>query len=195
MTIPISPDALVSTNFFQAHALMSDGEWIIQIAGGNFNYGEAAGAVGTLIHFKDIEVEHFELEFDLKSVQANSWGNNYVGLAFHIQDDRRYELLYHRISFSGLPNAMKSLDVIDGVDRWWEREAPPYVGPAIYPQHDWFRTRVRVEARTITAWIDQQPASLVAVPLHGQFAKGKFGFWAWPGSGVAHIRNIRLTHL
>ena len=195
MTIAISPDRLASTNFFQAHALMSDGDWVIQVAGGNFNYGEAAAAVGTLIHFTDIEAEDFEIAFDLKSVQANSWGNNYVGLAFHIQDDRRYELLYHRISFSGLPNAMKSLDVIDGVDRWWEREAAPYVGPAIYPQNDWFTTTVRVQGRTLTASVDRQAPSLVAVPLHGKYPKGRIGFWAWPGSGVSHIRNIRLSHL
>lgn len=193
--VNITPDNLSSTDFYQAHALISNDEWVIQISGGNYNYQEAAKAQGTLIYFKDIEVGDFEIEFDLKSVQMNSWGNNYVGLAFWIQDERRYELLYHRISFSGLPNAIKSLDVIDGVDRWWVREEAPYVGRAVYPQDDWFRTKVVVRRNTLSAAVNSQVESLNAVPLHGGYGKGRIGFWAWPGSGVAHVRNINIKHL
>jgi hypothetical protein len=140
---------------------------IIKKGFNNYKFGAVAYPKG--LNFTDGEIE-----LDM----ASSNGNEYLGLAFRIQDAHHYQTLYFRPASSGTINAIQYMPAKKADFNWWDYEADKYQAKATLPATEWFHIKAVVKGQTLTVYVDHQPKpAMIYKALDPELKSGSVGFW------------------
>jgi Putative Ig domain len=137
------------------------------------------------LHFKDGIIE-----FDAASPGGES---GYLGLAFRIRDEHRYETLYFRPGSSETANAVQYMPEKKDEFNWPDYEDLKYQSAATLPLKKWFHVKVLVKGRTLTVYLGDQPAPVfVYDDLDASLPEGSVGFWLGNSPSGAY-RNLKVS--
>jgi hypothetical protein len=140
---------------------------IIKKSFNNYKFGAVAYPKG--LNFSDGEIE-----LDM----ASSNGQEYLGLAFRIQDAHHYQTLYFRPASTGTINAIQYMPEKKEDFNWWDYEAEKYQAKATLPATDWFHVKAVVKGNELKVYINHEATpSMVYKNLDPDLKQGSVGFW------------------
>ena len=129
---------------------------------------------GAIAYPKDLNFTDGEIELDM----ASSNGNEYLGLAFRIQDAHHYQTLYFRPASSGTINAIQYIPAKKADFNWWDYEADKYQAKATLPATEWFHIKAVVKGQTLAVYVNHQPKpAMIYTTLDPELKSGSVGFW------------------
>ncbi|MCF2442890.1 hypothetical protein L0657_02895 [Dyadobacter sp. CY345] len=124
------------------------------------------------------------IEFDLKG--RNVMQKSFVGIAFHGNDDKRYDAIYFRpFNFKSTETERKnhSVQYISLPENDWpklRKEHPNQYEKPVNPvpePDEWFHVKIVIEKKEVKVFVEQsEEPSLVVRQLSNQ-GNGKIGFW------------------
>jgi hypothetical protein len=153
----------------------------------NFNSPKAA----FITYPKGLNFKDGEIELDM----ASSTGNEYLGLAFRIQNPHRYESLYFRPASSGTINAIQYMPEKKDEFNWWDYEADKYQAKAKLPAKTWFHIKAVIKGQTLTVYVDHDPKpAMVYTALDPEFKSGSAGFWFGNSAACAYKNLVVKTY-
>lgn len=145
------------------------------------------------------DFENFFVEFDVRG--EDKQGASFVGLAYNIQPESRYETIYFR-PFNFLNEARKthSLQYSFEPDYSWSvlREQFPgkyenQLDPAPNPD-EWIHVKVTKIDGEISVFVNNESEPSLVVTSLSSDAKGKIGLWVGNGS-KGEFRNFQIQKL
>jgi len=122
---------------------------------------------------KGLNFKDGTIELDIASPNGT---NGFVGFAFHIKNQHRYETLYFRPGSSGTINAVQYMPEKKDVFNWWDYEADKYQSKATLPASTWFHVKAVVNKQEITVFVNNRQV-MVYKNLDKDLASGPVGFW------------------
>ncbi|MDO3627912.1 hypothetical protein [Mucilaginibacter sp. BT774] len=129
---------------------------------------------GAIAYPKDLNFTDGEIELDM----ASSNGQEYLGLAFHIQDAHHYQTLYFRPASTGTINAIQYMPEKKEDFNWWDYEAEKYQAKATLPATDWFHIKAVVKGRELKVYMNHAATpSMVYKDLDPDLKQGSVGYW------------------
>ena len=136
---------------------------------------------------RDIEFQNGAIDVDMA---AETTG--FLGLAFHVQSEDDYELIFFRPDDSGDPYAIQYTPGLLGSNVWQLFSGPNYMGAGEIPREKWIHARIVVAGLVAKLFLNNsaQP-SLVVSDLRLGHPKGTIGFWGREGGG--YISNLSYT--
>jgi hypothetical protein len=120
-------------------------------------------------------------------VSIGAEGPAYPGVAFRVQDQANYELVYAVPHCSGLWDAVQYDPVFHGSNTWQLYHGPSYQGEATVPTGEWFRLRVDVEGDRASFTVGDQPPLFVGRLARGQ-KDGLVGVWTFRPAYFTDLR-------
>ena len=126
---------------------------------------------------------------------------SFVGVAFHVVDDRTHEAVYFRPFNFRAPDSTRHSHAVQYVshpDWTWDRlrnERPGQYEKAVVPEPDgdaWFHVRIVVERPKVTVFVNNNPKPALVVDELSDRSTGAIGLWVGEGSGGA-FANLRVT--
>jgi len=129
---------------------------------------------GAIAYPKGLNFTDGEIELDM----ASSNGNEYLGIAFRIQDAHHYQTLYFRPASSGTINAIQYMPAKKADFNWWDYEADKYQAKVTLPAINWFHVKAIVKGQQLTVYVDHQPKpAMIYKALDPELKSGSVGFW------------------
>lgn len=151
--------------------------------------------------FKNIEFENGTIEFDVKG--KNVPGKSFVGLAFHIQDEKTFNAIYFRPFNFNNPDKTRSghsVQYICHPDFPWHKLRSDFpeqfenpVQPIPNPDH-FFHAKVIVNWPMVSVYVEDAAEPSLNVKMKSEFKKGKVGFWVGHGSD-GEFKNLIVNKL
>lgn len=140
---------------------------IIKKSFNNYKFGAVAYPKG--LNFADGEIE-----LDM----ASSNGQEYLGLAFRIQDAHHYQTLYFRPASTGTINAIQYMPEKKNDFNWWDYEAEKYQAKATLPATSWFHVKAVVKGNELKVYVNHEATpSMVYKDLDPDLKQGSVGYW------------------
>ena len=140
---------------------------IIKKGFNNYKFGAVAYPKG--LNFTDGEIE-----LDM----ASSNGQEYLGLAFRIQDVHHYQTLYFRPASTGTINAIQYMPEKKNDFNWWDYEAEKYQAKATLPATAWFHVKAVVKGNELKVYVNHETTpSMVYKDLDPDLKQGSVGYW------------------
>ncbi|MCB0687343.1 MAG: hypothetical protein KDC53_12490 [Saprospiraceae bacterium] len=151
-----------------------------------------------LMMIKNLDFDFGILEFDLKG--ENKPGSSFLGLAFNIQNDSTYELVYFRpFNFNAPEEEARNHGVqyVSEPQYPWHRLRAEYPGKFetnfIHPPapDDWFTIRLHIHPEYILIQDKRSRQTLLKVDRLSETRSKKIGFWTGTKSRGS-FRNLNL---
>ncbi len=146
--------------------------------------------------FKNIDFENGILEFDVKG--KNVPGKSFVGIAFHILDEKNFNAVYFRPFNFQNPDKVRrghSVQYISHPEFTWNKLRSDFpeqfenqVSPVPDP-NEYFHARVEVNWPSVKVYVEDAKDPSLEVDMKSKFKKGKVGFWVGNGSD-GEFRNL-----
>jgi len=116
----------------------------------------------------------------------------FLGIAFRVQSDDDYEVVFFRPGASGTTQAIQYTPGLLGANAWQLYTGPGYTAEATIPRNKWIHVRIVVRGLNAKLFLDHadQP-SLVVPDLKLGYTRGSVGFWGH--SGDAYFANLTYT--
>ncbi|ETZ22700.1 hypothetical protein [Pedobacter sp. V48] len=140
-----------------------------------------------------------EITFEVKG--EDIFQKSFVGFAFHIQNDSTYEAIYFRPFNFRSDNELRKKHAVQYIslpgNDWPKlREASPLkyeqpIGEDVNPA-DWFKVRIKVEAKIISVYVNENPKPCLEVVPLSNLNSGKIAFWTGSES-AGDFRNLKIT--
>jgi hypothetical protein len=180
-------------------------DWVIPNSGGlSYAIGTYDGSKALIIkksfnspkaafiaYPKNLNFKDGDIELDM----ASSTGNEYLGLAFRIQNPHRYESVYFRPASSGTINAIQYMPEKKDEFNWWDYEANKYQGKAKLPAKTWFHIKAVIKGQTLTVYVDHDPKpAMIYTALDPEFKSGSAGFWFGNSAACAYKNLVVKTY-
>jgi hypothetical protein len=157
---------------------------IIQKGFNNYKFGAVAYPKG--LNFTDGEIE-------LDMVSSN--GNEYLGLAFRIQDAHHYQTLYFRPASTGTINAIQYMPEKKEDFNWWDYEAEKYQAKTALPATNWFHVKAVVKGNQLKVYVNHESTpSMVYKDLDPDLKQGSVGYWFGNSLSCAYKNLIVKTY-
>jgi hypothetical protein len=144
------------------------------------------------------ELSEGTIELEIKG--KNEQGRSFVGIVFHGQDDRTFDVVYVRpFNFKSAEQERRnhSIQYISMPEYDWKKLRDDHPGAfefAITPAPDpdsWVKLKVVITAKNVSAFVDgSDKPSLTVAPLNHRLA-GKVGLWVGNGSD-GWFRNLKV---
>jgi len=142
---------------------------------------------GTVAYPKGLNFTDGEIELDM----ASSNGNEYLGLAFRIQDTHHYQALYFRPASTGTINAIQYMPEKKQDFNWWDYEAEKYQAKATLPATDWFHVKAVVKDNELKVYLNHESVpAMVYKNLDADLKQGSVGYWFGNSSSCAYKNLI-----
>jgi pimeloyl-ACP methyl ester carboxylesterase len=148
---------------------------------------------------KDYEFSNGTIEFDVKG--KNIPQQSFVGIAFHVQDTNRCEIVYFRpFNFmnSDTTRRPRSVQYVSHPDYPWDklradhpRKYENKVNPVPNPE-DWFHAKITVSAKSIKVYVNYSSKPSLEVESLGNLSAGKIAIWTGTMSGGS-FANLEIT--
>ncbi|AXY75318.1 alpha/beta hydrolase [Paraflavitalea soli] len=148
---------------------------------------------------KNEELSLSAIEFDVKG--ENSMNNNFVGIAFNMQDLRTFETIYFRPFNFFNPDTVRrprSVQYMYLPDYPWPRlreEHPGKYENRILKTPDpdqWFHVKITIDHPEIKVFVNNNPTPSLVVNSLSTRTKGKIGFWM-QGKSRGSFANLVIT--
>lgn len=156
---------------------------------------EAAG--DGFLQIKDLVFKNGTIEADIKG--SNTPQHSFVGIAFHGQDSRTYDVIYFRpFNFLNPERKTHSVQYIAHPTYTWDKlraENPGKYEAALQETVDpdeWFHVRIEVDFPHVTVYVNAQQTASLAVRQLSKGKAGWLGFWVGNMSD-GHFKNLRIT--
>lgn len=167
-----------------------------QTNGISFNTNEGEG----LAIVKNIEFENGTLELDIKG--KNNPGRSFVGIAFHVQDEKTFNAIYFRpFNFKSQDKVRSghSVQYVCHPEFSWHKlrgdfpeEFENPVNPIPDPD-EYFHAKVVVEWPMVSVFVEDATEPSLKIKMKSEFKKGKLGFWVGNGSD-GEFKNLVVTN-
>lgn len=129
---------------------------------------------GTVAYPKGLNFTNGEIELDM----ASGNGNDFLGLAFRIQDLHHYQTLYFRPASTGTINAIQYMPEKKNDFNWWDYEAEKYQANAILPSTGWFHVKAVVKGNELRVYVNHETKpAMVYKDLDPGLKQGSVGYW------------------
>lgn len=136
------------------------------------------------------------IEFDMKG--RDTRGTSFVGLAFHIQDNERFDAIYFRpFNFKSAEKSGNSLQYVSLPDFDWRKlrtEHPGVYENAVSPvpePEEWVHVKVEVEHPTVKVYVNNSHKPSLTVDQLTTWKKGGYGFWVGHNS-LGDFKNLKV---
>jgi hypothetical protein len=115
-----------------------------------------------------------------------------VGVAFRIQSDDEYEVIFFRPRASGTEQAVQYTPGLRGANAWQLYTGPGYTAAAEIPRHQWIHVRIVVAGSMAKLFLNHATEpTLVVRDLKQGISRGSIGFWGHLGGG--YFSNLTFT--
>ena len=150
-----------------------------------------------LATFQNLEFENGTLEFDVKGKDVLQ--RSFVGIAFHIQDDKTFNAIYFRpFNFKKPERSGHSVQYISHPEFTWRKLRTDFpeqfenpVNPVPNPD-DWFHAKVVVDWPNVKVFVEDYKNPSLEIKMKSEFKTGKIGFWVGNGSDGS-FKNLVVT--
>lgn len=119
--------------------------------------------------------------------------SRFFGIAFHVQSDDDYEVIFFRPGSSDTDQAIQYTPGLRGANVWQLYTGPGYTATAHIPRNQWIHARIVVSGLVAKLFLNNaSEPSLVIPDLKLGQVKGSVGFWGHLGGG--YYSNLSITH-
>ena len=145
-----------------------------------------------------VEFSDGTIELEIKG--KNEQGRSFVGIAFHVQDNRVFDAVYLRpFNFQAAEQERRShsTQYISMPGHDWSELRKSHPGKyefAITPEPDpdsWVKVKLVVKDKNVAAFVNGSDKPTLAVELLNERLKGKVGLWVGNGSD-GWFRNLKV---
>jgi hypothetical protein len=152
-----------------------------------------------LVTLKDHSFVNGTIEFDVKG--RNVLQKSFVGLAFHIQDAKHYEVVYFRPFNFMNPDTARRLRAVQYVsmpDHPWEKlraDSPGKYENRVSPVPDadsWFHAKIIVAGKSVKVFVNNSSTPSLEVERLSSAATGSIALWTGTTSD-ASFANLEIT--
>jgi hypothetical protein len=163
--------------------------------------GRPALFTGTAIWLDGIAFHEGTIECDILG-KSRPRGSNFLGIAFHGQDDRRFECVYFRpfnFRAENSENAGHAVQYIAHPEWTWQKLRAEKTGQyekPINPAPDgdaWFHARIVVTGTKVSVFVNDAPQPCLQVERLSSFADGKIAIWGGDAGDGGYFANLRVT--
>ena len=129
------------------------------------------------------------IEFDVKG--EDKMGQSFVGIAFHVQNEKEFEAVYFRPFNFFNPDTVRRWRAVQYIympEFPWEKLRESFPGkyenklPSPPDPNGWFHVKVTVDNGSIKAFLNNNPNPVLQVQSLSKLTGGKIGFWVGNGS-------------
>jgi len=148
---------------------------------------------------KHRDFKNGEIEFEVKGEDV--FQKSFVGFAFHIQNDSTYQAIYFRPFNFRAEDALKKKHAVQYIsvpDNDWPKLRSSFplkyeqpLGADVNPT-EWFKVRIKVDAKMISVYVNENPKPCLEVVPLGNLSSGKIAFWVGHES-AGDFRNLKIT--
>lgn len=150
-----------------------------------------------LLYFNDLEFGNGTIELDIKG--KNDPGKSFVGIAFHILNDKTFDAVYFRpFNFEDKERKFHSAQYVSMPQYDWSRLRESYPGkyentvqPVPNPD-DWFHATIVVNFPEVKVYVDYAGEPSLVVRQISTQKKGKVGFWVGNYS-EGSFKNLKIN--
>ena len=141
-----------------------------------------------LAYVRDVDFRNGTIEVDM----APGANGRFLGVAFRVQTEDDYEVIFFRPGASGSTQAVQYTPGLRGANAWQIYTGPGYTAAADIPRNQWIHVRIVVSGLVAKLFLNHAvEPSLVVPDLKLGYARGSVGFWGH--SGDAYFSNLRYT--
>jgi hypothetical protein len=141
-----------------------------------------------LFYARDVEFGNGVIEVDV----APGPNGRFFGIAFRVQSEDDYELIFFRPRSSGTTQAIQYTPSLRGANAWQIYTGPGYTAEATVPRGQWMRVRLELTGAVARLFLDDAEEPVLVVPdLKLGDSKGSIGFWGHMGD--AYFANLTYT--
>ena len=154
-----------------------------------------------LLILKGIEFSNGTIEFDVKG--RNVIQQSFVGIAFHVRDEKTYDAVYFRPFNFANPDTLRrprSVQYISMPDYPWEKLREKFPGKyenKVNPVPDpdgWFHVKIIVDGKKISAFVNNAPSPSLLVEKLNNITTGNVALWVGNNSGGS-FANLSISPL
>lgn len=135
------------------------------------------------------------LQFDNGTIDldmATDATGRFIGIAFRVQSDDNYEVIFLRPGASGTDQAVQYTPGLNGANGWQIFTGPGHIAVAEIPRNKWFHVRIVVAGLVAKLYLNNATEPVLTVPqLRSGNRGGSIGFWGH--LGAAYYSNLRIT--
>ena len=141
-----------------------------------------------LAYAKGVALQNGTIDVDM----AVDEKTRFLGLAFHVQSDDEYEVIFFRPRSSGTTQAVQYTPGMRGANVWQLYTGPGYTAAAEIPRNRWIHIRIIIAGTVAKLFLDNgtEPTLIVTDLKLGQ-VEGSIGFWGHLGGG--YFSNLTIT--
>ncbi|WAC15307.1 family 16 glycoside hydrolase [Dyadobacter pollutisoli] len=152
-----------------------------------------------LVTLKDHSFVNGTIEFDVKG--RNVLQKSFVGVAFHVQDAKHYEVVYFRPFNFMNPDTARRLRAVQYVsmpDYPWEKlraDTPGKYEKRVNPvpdAEDWFHAKIIVNGKSVKVFVNNATDPCLEVERLGTLASGNIALWTGNSSNGS-FANLEIT--
>ena len=141
-----------------------------------------------LAYARGIEFQNGTIDVDM-AADANS---RFLGVAFRVQSDDDYEVIFFRPRSSGSTQAIQYTPGLRGANAWQIYTGPGYTAAAEIPRNQWIHVRIVVSGLVAELFLNHAAEPSLVIPdLKLGHRKGSIGFWGHLGGG--YFADLRFT--
>jgi pimeloyl-ACP methyl ester carboxylesterase len=138
----------------------------------------------------ETEFSEGTIEFDVKG--KNLMGQSFVGVAFHLQDENKFDGIYFRPFNFMNPDTIRRWRAVQyhsSPDYPWDKLREQYPGKyenkinPVPDADDWFHTRIDIEGKNIKVYVNNAAKPTLEVEKISTYSKGKIALWVGNNSG------------
>jgi hypothetical protein len=134
---------------------------------------------------RGVEVGNGVIEVDM----APGPNGRFFGIAFRIQSDEEYEVIFFRPGASGTTQAIQYTPGLRGANAWQIFTGPGYTAKATVPRSQWMHVRLELDGVVARLFLDGEEEPVLVVPdLKLGNSQGSIGFWGHMGD--AYFANL-----
>ena len=141
-----------------------------------------------LFYARGVEFRNGTIEVEM----APGPNGRFLGIAFRVQSEADYEVIFFRPGASGTTQAVQYTPGLLGANAWQIYTGPGYTAAANVPRNEWIHVRLVVSGVVARLFLDRAAEpSLVVRDLKLGDSKGSIGFWGHMGD--AYFANLSYT--
>jgi len=149
--------------------------------------------------YQGMEFENGIIELDIKGKDVLQ--RSFVGVAFHIQDNKTFNAIYFRpFNFRKPERSGHSVQYICHPKYTWQKLRTDYpeqyenkLKPVPDPE-DFFHAKITVEWPTVKVFMENSKEPSMEIIMKSEFKKGKIGLWAGNGSDASY-KNLVIKKI
>ncbi len=152
-----------------------------------------------MLWLNGVDFKNGVIEFDMRG--KNAPGQSFVGLAFHGQDNKKFDAVYFRpFNFKNPSRNDHAVQYVNMPKNGWSalRNAFPgkyesTINPLPNDEEDWFHVRIAINHPNVKVYINNAEENTLDIDQISTIGHGKIGFWVGNGS-EGWFKNLSISN-